>query len=311
MPMISLEHVSKKYGATVALKDISFCVKKGETLGLLGQNGAGKTTALNIMTGYFPPDEGSVRVGQMDMLRDGRECRRHIGYLPERPPLYDEMTVKDYLSFVCDLREVAGRDRKRHVEEILSICGLTETADRVNGHLSRGFRQRVGIAQALCGSPEVLVLDEPTVGLDPKQVVEMRELIRQLGREHTIVFSTHILSEAQQLCSSVVILREGKMVRSVALGADRGEDRRLRLTVRGREQELLPALRSLSCIREVEKLPSEEGELTVRVFCTPENEQSRAEDQIFHLLSAMDAPVRCMMPDREDLEALFLQAVGE
>ncbi len=309
--MISLEHVTRKYGAKVALADVSFHVKKGEILGLLGPNGAGKTTALNIMTGYLPPDGGTVRVDQLDMLTQGRACRRRIGYLPERPPLYDEMTVGDYLSFVCALREVTRRDRKRHVEEILALCGLTEVADRICGHLSKGFRQRVGIAQALCGSPEVLILDEPTVGLDPKQVVEMRELIRRLGREHTIVFSTHILSEAQQLCSSVVILREGRAVRAVDLGAGAGELLQLRLTVCGEEGTLLAALRSLRCVREAEALSFREGELTARLSCLREDERGRAEDQIFHLLSALDAPIRSMTREREDLESLFLQAVGE
>ena len=201
--MIELEHVTKLYGSIPALRDVSLHVPKGQTAGLLGRNGAGKTTALNLMTGYFPPTEGKVRIGGKDMLADPRACKRMIGYLPEKPPLYDEMTVEEYLIFVCELREVVRKANKAHVEEILELCALQDMRQRMIGHLSKGYRQRVGIAQALCGSPEILILDEPTVGLDPKQTVEMRELIRRLGEDHTVLFSSHILSEVQQLCSRV------------------------------------------------------------------------------------------------------------
>ena len=197
--MIELEHATKKYGAIYGLRDVTLHIGKGETVGLLGRNGAGKTTALNLITGYFPPTAGTVRIGGMDMLESALACRHMIGYLPERPPLYDEMTTEEYLRFVCELREVTAKAIPAHVEEILTLCGLQETRGRLLGHMSKGYRQRAGIAQALCGSPEILILDEPTVGLDPKQTVEIRELIRRLQAEHTVVFSSHILSEVQQL----------------------------------------------------------------------------------------------------------------
>ena len=306
--MIELEHVTKRYGHTVALRDVSLEVKKGRITGLLGRNGAGKTTALNLLTGYFPPDEGRVLVQGMDMLLRPRECKRKIGYLPEKPPLYDEMTVKDYLGFVCDLREVMPRDRRRHVEEVVGVCALKEVQDRVIGHLSKGFRQRVGIAQALCGAPEILILDEPTVGLDPKQTVEMRELIRKLGQEHTVVFSSHILSEVQQLCSTVIILHEGRMIRSMDLTARETETLRLRMRVNGRKEALLAALRALNCVTAAEAAGSpEDGECELVLTCRFADEQGRAADQIFRLLAGMNAPIREMREERDTLEEVFLR----
>lgn len=311
--MIALEHVSRKYGRTEALKDVSFEAGRGLITGLLGRNGAGKTTALNLMTGYLPPTDGRVRVDGMDMMLKPRECRRKIGYLPEKPPLYDEMTVKDYLKFVCDLREVLPRSREKHVEEIMEICALREVQERVIGHLSRGYRQRTGIAQALCGNPEVLILDEPTVGLDPMQVVEIRELIRLLGKEHTLVFSSHILSEVQQLCDRVLILHEGRLIRSIDLHGEEKDDRiRLRIRVLGNSRELESAIRSIGCVRKIEPLPaSEPGTAEMRIIGYAQDERGRLTDQLFRLLAAMDAPLRQMTPEKDELESVFLEAVSQ
>lgn len=312
--MIALENVTKTYGQHIALKDVSFKVEKGQIAGLLGRNGAGKTTALNLLTGYFPPDAGKVTVDGMDMLQKPRECKRRIGYLPERPPLYDEMTVRDYLAFVSDLREVAPADRKRHVGEILEICDLAEMADRVIGNLSKGTRQRVGIAQALCGSPEVLILDEPTVGLDPKQVVEIRSLIRRLGEGRTILFSSHIISEVQQLCTHALILHEGRLIRAFDLREGpmgEGGTLRLRLSVRGKESELLPAIRSIPCVRQAERLErSEPDTAEIRIIGARSDERGLMTDQLFRLLAAMDAPIRRLQPERDDLESVFLEATS-
>ena len=197
--MIELRHVTKRYGAVEALHDVSFRAPEGQIVGLLGQNGAGKSTTLNILTGYLPPTSGQVLVDGMDLLQNARECKRLIGYLPEKPPLYDEMTVRAYLKSAI----------AAHVEDIIRTCGLSEVAHRLIGHLSKGYRQRVGVAQSLCGNPKVLVLDEPTVGLDPRQVVEIRALIADLGKTHTVIFSSHLLSEIQQLCQRVLILNRG------------------------------------------------------------------------------------------------------
>ena len=306
--MIELEHVTKLYGSIPALRDVSLHVPKGQTVGLLGRNGAGKTTALNLMTGYFPPTEGKVRIGGKDMMSDPRACKRMIGYLPEKPPLYDEMTVEEYLSFVSELREVVRKANKAHVEEILELCGLKDMRQRVIGHLSKGYRQRAGIAQALCGAPEILILDEPTVGLDPKQTVEMRELIRRLGKEHTVVFSSHILSEVQQLCSRVIILNEGQMVQSIDLKESQKDILKLRLRAALGRDKLLKAVKSLNCVISAEAAQNpEEGTAEIVLECRPADEQGRATDQIFRLLAEMNAPIRMMSEERDTLEEIFLK----
>lgn len=313
--MIELCNVTKRYGAVEAVSGLSFSAPDGQIVGLLGQNGAGKTTTLNMLTGYFPPTSGEVRVDGMDMLQDPRACKRHIGYLPEKPPLYDEMTVTAYLKFVCELREVKREAIAQHVQHITATCGLTEVAERLVGHLSKGYRQRVGIAQALCGDPDVLVLDEPTVGLDPKQVREIRELIRQLGKTHTVIFSSHLLPEIQQLCDRVVILHKGKLVREAPMseltGGD-GETLRFRATIAMKERLLVPALNSLECVRRVKVLPTPNADYTeLELECVKETERGIAQAQLFRLLAGLDAPLMQLTPVRDTLEEVFLRATTE
>ena len=313
--MIELCNVTKRYGTVEAVNGLSFSAPDGQIVGLLGQNGAGKTTTLNMLTGYFPPTSGEVRVDGMDMLQDPRACKRHIGYLPEKPPLYDEMTVTAYLKFVCELREVKREAIAQHVQHIAATCGLTEVAGRLVGHLSKGYRQRVGIAQALCGDPDVLVLDEPTVGLDPKQVREIRELIRQLGKTHTVIFSSHLLPEIQQLCDRVVILHKGKLVREAPMseltGSD-GETLRLRATIAMKERLLVPALNSLECVRRVKVLPTPNADYTeLELDCVKETERGIAQAQLFRLLAGLDAPLMQLTPVRDTLEEVFLRATTE
>ena len=306
--MIELEHVTKMYGSIPGIRDVSLHVPQGQTVGLLGRNGAGKTTALNLMTGYFPPTEGKVRIGGKDMLEDPRACKRMIGYLPEKPPLYDEMSVEDYLAFVCELREVVRKANRAHVDEIIELCALKDVRRRVIGHLSKGYRQRVGIAQALCGAPEILILDEPTVGLDPKQTVEMRELIRKLGKDHTVLFSSHILSEVQQLCSRVIILHEGRMIQSIDLNRQESDTVRLRLRAAGKKETLLAALKALKCVTGAESVPcAEDGAAEFTLACKAADEQGRATDQIFRTLTAMNAPIRELREERDTLEEIFLR----
>lgn len=313
--MIELCNVTKRYGTVEAVSGLSFSAPDGQIVGLLGQNGAGKTTTLNMLTGYFPPTSGEVRVDGMDMLQDPRACKRHIGYLPEKPPLYDEMTVTAYLKFVCKLREVKREAIAQHVQHITATCGLTEVAGRLVGHLSKGYRQRVGIAQALCGDPDVLVLDEPTVGLDPKQVREIRELIRQLGKTHTVIFSSHLLPEIQQLCDRVVILHKGKLVREAPMseltGGD-GETLRFRATIAMKERLLVPALNSLECVRRVKVLPAPNADYTeLELECVKETERGIAQAQLFRLLAGLDAPLMQLTPVRDTLEEVFLRATTE
>ena len=307
--MIELRQVTKRYGEVAAVDGLSFTAPAGQIVGLLGQNGAGKTTTLNILTGYLPPTSGQVLVDGMDMLTRARECKRRIGYLPEKPPLYDEMTVKSYLSFVCELKEVAPRAIRAHVERIMATCGLTEVAGRIIGHLSKGFRQRVGVAQALCGDPPVLVLDEPTVGLDPRQVVESRSLIRELGKSHTVIFSSHMLPEIQQLCQRVIILHKGRLVREADMNALTGTDGtlRLRASIALGQKELLPALQSLSAVQRVKALPGlQKGVTEVLLECDPAAVPD-AQTQLFNLLCGLTTPLRMLTQERSTLEEAFLR----
>ena len=208
--MIEVQNLTKTYGPRVAIDHLTFQAQKGEILGFLGPNGAGKTTTMRILTGYMPPTSGAARIAGYDVVDDSLEARRRIGYLPETVPLYNEMTVLDYLIYMGQLRKVA--DVENRAWEVLERVGMEDRADSFIGALSKGMRQRVGLAQAILHHPEVLILDEPTIGLDPTQVVEVREVIREIGKEHTVLLSTHILAEAQQLCDRVLIINQGRIV---------------------------------------------------------------------------------------------------
>ena len=208
--MIEVENLTKYYGDLAAIRDLNFRVERGEILGFLGPNGAGKTTTMRILSGYMPPSAGTARVADFDVFDDSLEVRRRIGYMPETVPLYPEMSVRSYLAFMARIRGVTNR--KGQVDAAMEACHITDKADTIIGKLSKGYRQRVGLAQALVHDPEVLILDEPTIGLDPKQIIEVRELIKELGHERTIILSTHILPEAQQTCDRVLIINEGEIV---------------------------------------------------------------------------------------------------
>ena len=209
--MVEISHLTKRYGNVLAVDDISFSANEGEILGLLGPNGAGKSTTLNIITGYLSSTEGSVTVEGFDILAQPKQAKAKIGYLPEIPPLYPEMTVKKYLAFLFDLKKVR-LPKAEHIDEIMTIVKLKDVENRVIRNLSKGYRQRVGLAGALIGNPPVLILDEPTVGLDPKQIIETRKLIKSLGKKHTVIFSSHVLSEVSALCDRVVMISSGRIV---------------------------------------------------------------------------------------------------
>jgi len=210
--VIEVQHLTKRYGPVTAVDDISFTVERGEILGFLGPNGAGKTTTMRVLTGYMPPTGGKAIVAGYDVFEQPIEAKRRIGYLPETPPLYPDMTVREYLSFVAKIKGVARAERKARVEEMMRKTHILDVAHRHCGKLSKGYRQRVGLAQALMHNPDVLILDEPTAGLDPKQIIETRQLIRGLAGDHTIILSTHILPEVSQTCQRVVIINRGKVV---------------------------------------------------------------------------------------------------
>jgi ABC-2 type transport system ATP-binding protein len=210
--MIEVAKLSKRYGDIPAVRDVSFTAAPGQILGFLGPNGAGKTTTMRIITGFMPASAGTVRVEGFDVFEQSSEVRRRIGYLPENPPLYNDMSAETYLRFVARLKGMARGDIPSALERVLETCGLTGVRDRLLGHLSKGYRQRVGLAQALIHDPPVLVLDEPTIGLDPRQIIDIRSLIKSLGGKRTVVLSTHILPEVSQVCDKVVIISEGRVV---------------------------------------------------------------------------------------------------
>lgn len=213
--MIEINHLVKKYGANYAVNDISFSVKEGEIIGFLGPNGAGKTTTMNILTGYLSATSGSAKIAGIDILDNPMEAKKHIGFLPEHPPLYLDMTVKEYLNFVYNLKKCT-LNRKKHIEEICEVLKIEDVYKRPISHLSKGYRQRVGIAQALIGNPSVLIFDEPTVGLDPKQIIEIRNLITSLGKKHTVILSSHILPEVQSTCDRIIIINKGEILADAA-----------------------------------------------------------------------------------------------
>ena len=210
--MIEVRNLTKSYPGAQALNDISFSVAKGDIVGFLGPNGAGKSTTMRILTGFIPPTSGSATVAGFDVVRDSFEVRRRVGYLPENNPLYTEMRVEEYLSFRATLRQVPRARRGPAVDSALERCGLIDVRDRIIGHLSKGFRQRVGVADAIVHDPEIVILDEPTIGLDPNQIRHIRKVIRELGKERTVILSTHILSEVEKMCSRVLIINRGKLV---------------------------------------------------------------------------------------------------
>ncbi|MBQ3055330.1 MAG: ATP-binding cassette domain-containing protein [Oscillospiraceae bacterium] len=210
--MIEVVGLTKKYGSNLAVDNISFSIQKGEIVGFLGPNGAGKSTTMNIITGYLSATSGSVKINGYDVLDDPIEARKCIGYLPEQPPLYLDMTVNEYLRFVYNLKKVSHKGREVHISEVCRLVGIEHVRNRIVGNLSKGYKQRVGLAQALIGDPEVLILDEPTVGLDPNQIIEIRNMIRTLGKERTIILSTHILPEVNAVCERVLMINAGKIV---------------------------------------------------------------------------------------------------
>lgn len=255
-----------------------------------------------MLTGYFPPTTGTVLVNGMDMLSDPIACKRLIGYLPERPPLYDEMTVRDYLVFVSRLRQVRGSAIKNHIQQIMDECGLLEVEDKLIGALSKGYRQRTGIAQALCGDPPVLVLDEPTVGLDPRQVVEMRELIRRMGEKHTVVFSSHILSEIQQLCHRIVILHKGQLVADVnATEGKYGNTPRYIAVINGPREKLIAAVKALPGIQRVHPLADTRVNTVTINFEVDPKYPGDVRSDLFHACCAMNTPILELKPTGDSL----------
>ena len=212
--MIEVKHLTKRYGKHLAVDDLSFTVEKGQIYGFLGPNGAGKSTTMNIMTGYLGATKGEVLIDGHDILKEPEQAKKCIGYLPEQPPVYPDMTVEEYLKFAAGLKQISGEEREIQIEKVMGLTKLGEVRNRLIANLSKGYKQRVGLAQAVLGFPEIIILDEPTVGLDPKQIIEIRELIRRLAKEHTVILSSHILAEIREVCDYILIIAKGKLVAS-------------------------------------------------------------------------------------------------
>ena len=261
--MIEISNLVKRYGKNYAVNDISFNVEKGEIVGFLGPNGAGKSTTMNILTGYLSATSGSVKIAGYDILENPIEAKKHIGFLPEHPPLYLDMTVKEYLGFVFDLKKCT-LNRKKHIEEIVDILSIGEYFKRPINQLSKGYRQRVGLAQALISSPDILIFDEPTVGLDPKQIIEIRDLITTLGKNHTVILSTHILPEVKAVCDRVVIIDKGRLVadaKTDELEAVTGV-RKMKVKICGPKDDVFNTLVHINGVARAEILPERDGDST-------------------------------------------------
>ncbi len=277
--MIEVEHVSKVYNGRKAVDDVSFRVEKGEILGFLGPNGAGKTTTMRILTCYMPSTEGTARVAGYDIFEESIEVRKRIGYLPENPPLYPEMDVRSYLNFAARIKGVRSNQRKIQVDEVIGKCSLGDVRNRIIGKLSKGYKQRVGLAQALLNNPEVLILDEPTIGLDPKQIHEVRSLIKGLASSHTVILSTHILPEVSMTCNRVVIINKGKVV---AMDTPEGLARQLKgaervsLTVEGPVDSVRDKIREIEGVLSVEATEASGGNTaTYTVECQLDSDLRR------------------------------------
>ncbi len=305
--MIEVDRITKVYGERVAVNDISFSVARGEILGFLGPNAAGKTTTMRILTGFVPPTSGSARVAGFDVQDDPIEVKRRIGYLPEHPPLYREMLVRSYLNFVATIRGVARRQINARVGRAIERCGLTDVAGRVIDHLSKGYQQRVGLAQAILHEPDLLILDEPTVGLDPSQIREIRQLIKSFAGEHTVILSTHILAEVTMSCSRVLIINEGRIAAEDTLErlAARGDNRRrvaLRLA-RGNDNTH-EAIAAIPGVARVERDDGQEGGFLVEMA-----EGRDAREEIAARAVAEGWGLLEMRPITQSLEDIFIRII--
>ena len=305
--MVEVRNLTKRYGANLAVDHVSFTIEEGSIVGFLGPNSAGKSTTMNIITGYLSATEGSVTVSGKNTLDDPNEVKRMIGYLPEQPPLYLDMTVKEYLNFVYELKK-ANQPRQQHIKEICELVKIDNVYDRLVGNLSKGYKQRVGIAQALIGNPPVLILDEPTVGLDPKQIIEIRTLIKNLGRNHTVILSSHILPEVQAVCERIIVINNGKLVADGAtdtLAHDLSQDHRLIMRADGPEREILHAIEAMERVVDVYSLgEKEEGAYEFSVESAPDVDIRR---DLFALMARNGWTILALKNTDLTLEDLFLQ----
>ena len=307
--MIKIENLVKRYGANYALDDISFTVNEGEIVGFLGPNGAGKSTTMNILTGYLSSTSGSVTINGIDILENPKEAKALIGFLPEQPPLYLDMTVEEYLNFVYNLKG-CKLNRYKHLREICEVVKITDVYKRVIRNLSKGYRQRVGIAQALVGNPKIIIFDEPTVGLDPKQIIEIRNLIRTLGRDHTVILSTHILPEVQAVCDRIVIINNGKIIadeKTEEITRAVQNNRRFNVKICGPKKEVLAMLKSKTGILYAEELAERDSDATTYMIESEPGVDIRK--NLFYTLAERGWPMIGLEAVGMNLEDIFISIV--
>ncbi len=307
--MIEVQGLTKIYGSHAAVNNISFTVNEGEILGFLGPNGAGKTTTMNMMTGFISSTDGSVKINGYDILQEPIKAKKELGYLPDVPPLYGDMTVEEFLYFVCDLKQVQKSQRAEMIAEIMETVKISDVSKRVVKNLSKGYRQRVGLAQALVGYPPVLILDEPTVGLDPRQIIEMRDLIRSLGKKHTIILSSHILGEVSAVCDRIIIINKGEIVADAAADELTGNSNSTQLvTVRAERTEVEKALADCEFVDTLLFESQEEDCWNIRVSGTEEYDDIR--ELLYNAFVENNIPVLMMKPAGLSLEEVFLKVIN-
>lgn len=298
--MIKVKNLTKTYGENLAVNQISFEIQENGIVGFLGPNGAGKSTTMNMITGYISMSGGSVQIGGVDILQDPMEAKRQIGYLPELPPLYKDLTVNEYLNFVYRLKK-CKLNREAHIREICEEVGISPIRDRLIGNLSKGYQQRVGIAQALIGNPPILILDEPTVGLDPSQIIQIRNLIRKLGESKIVILSTHILSEVQIMCQRIILISRGSIVVDDTIESIERESAKgvLYLDVQGEPERVIPVI---SRVKDVQRVAREEGRYRVEYA-----QDGDIRVDLFHELAREDLPILFLSEGRRSLESLFIE----
>lgn len=310
--MIEVKNLVKRYGNHLALDNVSFTIEKGEVVGFLGPNGAGKSTTMNIITGYLSSTDGEVLVDGLSMLEEPEKAKQKIGYLPEVPPLYTDMTVNEYLNFVCDLKKIPSAKKAEVIARVTKQVRISDVRKRLIRNLSKGYKQRVGIAQALIGDPEVLILDEPTVGLDPKQITEVRDLIKNLSEEHTLIISSHILAEVQAVCDRVIIINKGRIVATDTpdnLAKTAIKSNKLEIRVKGPKNDVLNGIVQIPGVKFAEIVRiREEGSVDVNIET---EEEADVREAIFEFCSANHYPILLMKTTEVNLEDIFLQITGE
>lgn len=307
--MIEIDNLVKKYGEHVAVDHLSLTVEPGKIYGFLGPNGAGKSTTMNIITGYLGATSGTVTINGHDIFKEPEEAKKCVGYLPEIPPLYADMTVLEYLNFVAELKKLQKSLRKRYVEEAMETTGILDVKNRMIRNLSKGYRQRVGFAQAILGYPEIIILDEPTVGLDPKQIIEIRDLIKKLGEKHTVILSSHILTEISAVCDHVFIISKGKLVASDStenLLDQMSGAQEIELTVRSEADRAKALLEKIEYVDHADLKDAKEGSILVRA-----KSGNDIREEVFRLMAENHIPVLEMRTVTKSLEDVFLQITQE